>query len=88
MDVDVLVLYLQEGQTGQFALKDAPAGLTYKTYSSSSFTSITTNGTQSVLYTQGVGQADVGQVWRRAVDLSARPAYSRAILGSTNHFEP
>jgi Beta-galactosidase, domain 3/Beta-galactosidase, domain 2/Beta-galactosidase jelly roll domain len=59
MDVDVLVLYLQEGQTGQFTFKNAPAGLTYKTYGSSNFTSTTTNGTQSFVYTQGVGQTTI-----------------------------
>ena len=59
MDVDVLVLYLQSGQTGQFAFKNASAGLKYEIYGSSSFTSTTVNGTETFSYTQGIGQTTV-----------------------------
>lgn len=59
MDVDVLVLYLQEGQTGQFALKNAIPGLTFRTYGQSNFTGSTLNGTQKFAYTQGGGQTTI-----------------------------
>jgi archaellum component FlaF (FlaF/FlaG flagellin family) len=58
-DVDVLVLYLQEGQIGQFAFKNASASLTYQTYGPLSLTSVTANGTQSFVYTQSAGQTTI-----------------------------
>lgn len=56
MDVDVVIPYLQEGQTGQFAFKNAPTDLTYKTYGPSNLTSTASNGIQSFVYIQGLGQ--------------------------------
>ncbi|KAJ5364416.1 beta-galactosidase C [Penicillium cataractarum] len=59
LDVDVLVLYLNIGQKGVFAFKNAPSHLTFKTYGNSNFTSTTsTNGTQ-YSYTQGDGATAV-----------------------------
>ncbi|KAB8300901.1 hypothetical protein EYC80_002827 [Monilinia laxa] len=61
-DVDVLVLYLQEGQTGQFAFKTT-AKLTYDVYGDSVFaansTSNYTSTSQTFTYTQGAGQTVV-----------------------------
>lgn len=61
-DVDVLVLYLEKGQTGQFALKTT-SKLTYRVYGKSTFavlpTSNSTSGSQAFTYTQGAGQTVV-----------------------------
>ena len=55
LDVDVLVFYLNIGQQGVFAFKNAPSHLTFKTYGNSNLTSTTSsNGTQ-YSYTQGQG---------------------------------
>ncbi|KAF3394323.1 putative beta-galactosidase C [Penicillium rolfsii] len=55
LDVDVLVFYLNIGQKGVFAFKNAPSQLTYKTYGNSNLTSTaSSNGTQ-YSYTQGQG---------------------------------
>jgi beta-galactosidase len=58
-DVDVLVLYLEQGKVGEFAFKNTPSGLTYKAYRPSSFTTITSNGIQKFVYTKGAGQTTV-----------------------------
>ncbi|KAL3424741.1 glycosyl hydrolase family 35 [Phlyctema vagabunda] len=60
-DVEVLALYLNEGQVGQFAFKNAnaPVGLTYTVYGSSTFESANLNGTGAYVYTQGAGQTVV-----------------------------
>ena len=57
-DTDVIVLYLKEGQTGQFALKNLPPGSTFKAFGTSKFTSTasTSDGTTTVVYTQGDGK--------------------------------
>ena len=55
LDVDVLVLYLSAGQTGTFALKDPPQGLTYKVYGNCN---VTTSGSKVgavYSYVQGEG---------------------------------
>lgn len=55
----MLVLYLNIGQKGVFAFKNAPSHLTFKTYGNSNLTSTTsTNGTQ-YSYTQGDGATAV-----------------------------
>ncbi|KAA8571451.1 hypothetical protein EYC84_001451 [Monilinia fructicola] len=61
-DVDVLVLYLQEGQTGQFAFKTTTK-LTYDVYGNSVFAANSTSNytftSQAFTYTQGAGQTVV-----------------------------
>lgn len=61
-DVDVLVLYLPEGQTGQFAFKTTTK-LTHDVYGNSVFaansTSNYTSTSQAFTYTQGAGQTVV-----------------------------
>lgn len=52
-DVDVLVLYLKTGQTGEFALKDDET-LTYEVYGESTFAA-GTNTTNAFTYTQAAG---------------------------------
>ncbi|KAE8152120.1 putative beta-galactosidase [Aspergillus avenaceus] len=54
LDVNVLVLYLNAGQTGSFALKDEPA-LTFKTYGSTNLTSAETSHGTRYSYVQGEG---------------------------------
>ncbi|KAJ5157524.1 beta-galactosidase C [Penicillium canariense] len=55
LDVDVLVFYLNIGQQGVFAFKNAPSQLTFKTYGNSNVTSTSSgNGTQ-YSYIQGEG---------------------------------
>lgn len=55
-DVEVLVLYLDEGQGGQFAFRGTSNNLTYETYGSSSVSTFTSNGVQAFSYTQAAGQ--------------------------------
>ncbi|PQE09636.1 glycosyl hydrolase family 35 protein [Rutstroemia sp. NJR-2017a WRK4] len=62
-DKDVLVLYLQQGQVGQFAFK-SQSRLTYQVYGQSNFThsTLNKNGTtsrQTFTYVQGLGQTVV-----------------------------
>ncbi|TGO61578.1 hypothetical protein BCON_0026g00220 [Botryotinia convoluta] len=61
-DVDVLVLYLEEGQVGQFAFKTTKK-LTYQVYGNSVFaansTANYTSSSQTFTYTQGSGQTVV-----------------------------
>ncbi|KAI1322546.1 family 35 glycosyl hydrolase [Xylariaceae sp. FL0255] len=52
-DVDVLVLYLKEGQTGEFAFKNG-GNLTYDVYGSTSFTTSST-ASNAFKYTQSAG---------------------------------
>lgn len=55
LDVDVLALYLNPGQVGTFALKNAPAHLNFKVYGNSKVsTSQSSHGTV-YSYTQGEG---------------------------------
>lgn len=52
---DAVVFYLKEGQTGEFAFKNE-AGLTYKVYGSSSFSSSNSSALRNAFtYTQGPG---------------------------------
>jgi beta-galactosidase len=53
--VDVIVFYLNIGQTGHFAFTDAPAHLTYQTYGNSQVSSAKTNYGTQYSYTQGQG---------------------------------
>ncbi|TAQ90548.1 hypothetical protein B7494_g1102 [Chlorociboria aeruginascens] len=57
-DVEVLALYLESGQVGQFAFKNTK-NLSYEVYGPTNFTYISSNGTQAFIYTQGVGQTTV-----------------------------
>ena len=56
-DKDVLVLYLNEGQVGRFALKGTKSKISPTVHGTSQVTSTSsTNGTTTVVYTQGSGQ--------------------------------
>ena len=57
-DVDVLVLYLEEGQTGQFALKNSPTGVTVtnNVYGTANFKATPSEGSTTIIYTQGAGK--------------------------------
>lgn len=57
-DVDVLVLYLNEGQPGQFALKGIH-DLKYQTYGNTAVTSNSTSNSQTFNYIQGKGQTTI-----------------------------
>ncbi|KAI1867042.1 hypothetical protein JX265_007618 [Neoarthrinium moseri] len=57
-DVDVLVLYLKEGQTGEFGLKSNQT-LTYKVFGDSSFAATTNTTENSFRYTQAAGTSAV-----------------------------
>ncbi|KAI1260189.1 family 35 glycosyl hydrolase [Xylariaceae sp. FL1019] len=57
-DVDVLVLYLQEGQNGEFAFK-ADTALTYQIFGSSSMTSTNSTSNASFRYRQATGTTAV-----------------------------
>jgi hypothetical protein len=54
-DVDVIVLYLEDGQTGQFALDSIPSSATYNLYGSAEVTATPINGTLTFIYTQTAG---------------------------------
>jgi beta-galactosidase len=54
-DVDVLVLYLKEGQAGQFALKTASAS-THTVYGTTEATVSSSSNITTVVYTQGAGK--------------------------------
>ena len=56
-DKDILVLYLNEGQAGQFALKNTQSNSPPTVHGTSQVTSkFSGNGTTTVVYTQGSGQ--------------------------------
>jgi beta-galactosidase GanA len=55
-DVDVLVLYLMEGQTGQFALKSKSGNAKFSSTGTSRIATQAANGTIIVDYTQSAGQ--------------------------------
>ncbi|EPE35453.1 (Trans)glycosidase [Glarea lozoyensis ATCC 20868] len=55
-DVDVLVLYLMEGQTGQFALKSKSGNAKFTSEGASKISTAAGNNTITVSYTQGAGQ--------------------------------
>lgn len=55
LDVDVITFYLNIGQKGVFVFKDAPTGLTFKTYGNSNLTSASTDHGTQYIYTQGEG---------------------------------
>ncbi|KAH6681709.1 putative beta-galactosidase C, partial [Halenospora varia] len=55
---EVLVLYLQNGQVGQFALKTS-GNSTHSTYGSSNVTATASSGLMTFTYTQGAGQTVV-----------------------------
>jgi beta-galactosidase len=55
LDVDVIVFYLNIGQRGVFAFKNAPSHLTFKTYGNSNLTSATSGNVTQYSYTQGEG---------------------------------
>ncbi|RDW84730.1 glycoside hydrolase family 35 protein [Coleophoma cylindrospora] len=57
-DTDVLVMYLNEGQVGQFAFKTTKS-YTYEVYGASNITSLASNGTQTFVYTQAAGSTAV-----------------------------
>ncbi|ETS80181.1 beta-galactosidase C [Pestalotiopsis fici W106-1] len=57
-DADVLVMYLKEGQTGEFALKGNHS-LTYKVYGDSGFTAQTNTTRNAFTYTQAAGTTAV-----------------------------
>lgn len=53
---DVMALYLNTGQTGQFAFTNSNSNLTYKAYGTpSNFTRASTNNTSTFAYVQGSG---------------------------------
>lgn len=54
LDVDVLALYLNEGQTGTFVLANASSHLKYTVYGNSTVT--TSNSSQGIAYTYTQGQ--------------------------------
>ncbi len=49
------MFYLNIGQQGVFAFKNAPSNLTFKTYGNSNLTSTTTNNGTQYSYNQGQG---------------------------------
>ena len=55
LDVDVIVFYLNIGQEGIFAFKNAPANLTFKAYGKSNVTSTTSTYGKQYSYTQVQG---------------------------------
>ncbi|KAJ5818332.1 Glycoside hydrolase family 35 [Penicillium riverlandense] len=55
LDADVIVFYLNIGQKGHFAFKDAPAHLTYQTYGNSQVSSAKANYGAQYSYIQGQG---------------------------------
>ncbi|KAI0155202.1 family 35 glycosyl hydrolase [Xylariaceae sp. FL1272] len=57
-DVDVLVLYLQEGQSGEFAFKET-TGLTYEIFGSSTMTSTNSTSNATFRYKQAAGTTAV-----------------------------
>jgi beta-galactosidase GanA len=57
-DVDVLILYLKEGQTGEFALK-GNRSLTYKVFGDSTFSAKTNTTSNAFSYTQAAGTTAV-----------------------------
>jgi hypothetical protein len=54
-DVDVLVLYLEEDQTGQFALKGNSANNTHAIFGTSQLVATPAAGSTTIVYTQGSG---------------------------------
>lgn len=55
-EVDVLVFYLEEGQTGQFALQTGLKAINHTTYGSSDITLTTSGNDATIVYTQGAGK--------------------------------
>lgn len=54
-NVDVIAFYLDPGQVGQFAIKSS-SNVTFASFGSTTYTSATSDGTQTFTYTQGSGQ--------------------------------
>ena len=55
-DVDVITFYLEEGQTGQFALETGANTVPEKVYGSTEFTATQSGSSITVIYSQGSGQ--------------------------------
>lgn len=55
-NTDVLVLYLQNGQIGQFALNNVPSNSTYVVYGSANVTASSANSVMTFVYTQTIGK--------------------------------
>jgi hypothetical protein len=55
LDVDVIVFYLNIGQKGEFAFKDAPTHLTFKTHGNSKVSSAESAHGTKYTYSQGDG---------------------------------
>ena len=56
-DRDVIVFYLEQGQTGQFALKDGASSTSHTLYGTSNVATAASDGTTTVTYTQGTGKS-------------------------------
>jgi beta-galactosidase len=59
LDEDVIVFYLNVGQKGVFAFKNAPTHLTFRTYGNSNVTSAASEHGTQYSYTQGQGSTAV-----------------------------
>jgi beta-galactosidase len=57
-DVDVIVLYLEEGQIGQFALKNA-ASTSHTVFGTADLSATSSDGSTTITYTQGAGKTVV-----------------------------
>ncbi len=55
-DVDVLVLYLKQGQVGQFAIKNSPSEAAHSVDGTTEVSAASANGTTTFTYTQGSGK--------------------------------
>ena len=58
-DVDVLVLYAEQGQTSQFALKNMPSTASHSVFGATQVSAATLGGTTTFIYTQGAGMTVV-----------------------------
>jgi hypothetical protein len=56
-DKDVIIFYLEEGQTGQFALKNGWSSDRNNVYGAPNLTSTLSDGIATITYTQGAGEA-------------------------------
>ncbi|CZR54668.1 probable beta-galactosidase C [Phialocephala subalpina] len=54
--VDVIALYLEEGQVGQFALKNTPSNASHTSFGPTTYTATSSSSTTTFIYTQGSGQ--------------------------------
>jgi hypothetical protein len=54
--VDVIAFYLEEGQVGQFAIKNSPFNTTFTSFGPTAYTTTISNSTRTFTYTQESGQ--------------------------------